>query len=272
MKSEQPIRKGYGNGPFGQIHWRMLEPDGAATQPDLYCLHPAPFSGLAYTTIMPYLARNRRVIAPDYPGYGGSDPFKENPAISEYAAAMFAVVDDLSGGSRIDLTGFHTGNLVAGEMAITMPERLRKLALVDVPAFDAETSAKYRAVAAQPFEISDDKECLEKPWKRGISTRIAEQGPERALEMLAEQLRAGRNMHAAFDAAFTYDAHGRMPKIDLPCLVLATQSDLLDATRWAGANIPNANLVERLDIVKGVLDQNAEKTAAEIINFLDGND
>ena len=43
------IQKGYTDGPFGQIHWRMLEQDGDTNRPDLYCLHPAPYSGLAYT-------------------------------------------------------------------------------------------------------------------------------------------------------------------------------------------------------------------------------
>jgi pimeloyl-ACP methyl ester carboxylesterase len=73
------MRKGYTDGPFGQIHWRMMDAVGEATMPDLYCLHPSPFSGLAYTNVMPMLAQNRRVIAPDYPGYGGSDPFKAHP-------------------------------------------------------------------------------------------------------------------------------------------------------------------------------------------------
>ena len=86
--------------------------------PDLYCLHPSPFSGLAYTNVMPMLAQNRRVIAPDYPGYGGSDPFKAHPSIAEYAEAMLAVMDDLTRGGTVDLTGFHTGNLVAGEMSL----------------------------------------------------------------------------------------------------------------------------------------------------------
>lgn len=264
------IRKGYSDGPFGQVHWRMMEAQGDPAKPDLYCLHPAPFSGIAYTNILPHLANSRRVIAPDYPGYGGSDPFKEHPAIAEYATAMLSVIKDISGHTPVDVTGFHTGNLVAGEMSIIDPSAINRLALVDVPAFDAETSAKYRTMTAQPFEISDDKSSLEKPWKRGISSRIVEQGPERALEMLAEQLRAGRNMHAAFDAAFTYNVYERLPQITHQCLVVGTQSDLLDATRWAGDNIPNAVFVERPDIDKGVLDQNAQATAKEIVNFLDG--
>ena len=95
------MRKGYTDGPFGQIHWRMMDAVAEATMPDLYCLHPSPFSGLAYTNVMPMLAQNRRVIAPDYPGYGGSDPFKAHPSIAEYAEAMLAVmdVDENFGGS-----------------------------------------------------------------------------------------------------------------------------------------------------------------------------
>lgn len=76
------IRKGYSDGSFGQAHWRMMEADGERTQPDPYCLHPALSSGLAFTSIMPHLAKNRRVIAPDYPGHGGSDPFKPEPTIA----------------------------------------------------------------------------------------------------------------------------------------------------------------------------------------------
>lgn len=262
------IRKGYTDGPFGQIHWRMLVPEAAGSQPDLYCFQPAPFSGLAWTGIMPHLAKGRRVIAPDFPGYGGSDGAKAEPSITEYAQAMQAVVRDLSGEQAVDLTGFHTGTLVAGEMALTEAGQVRRLALVDIPAFDAETSAKYLAGAAQPLEISEDLSCLEKPWKV-LTSRLESQSADRAFEMFVEQLRPGRLMNSAFHAAFTYDARTRLPKITQPVLTLASQSGLLEPTRWAGENISSATHVERLDITRAVLDEAAEITASEILNFLD---
>lgn len=263
------IRKGYSDGPFGQVHWRMLAPEGTPTQPDLYCLHPAPFSGLAFTTIMPYLAQTRRVFAPDYPGYGGSDPFKEEPTIAEYAAALIAVVDYQSGGGPVDLMGFHTGNLVAAEMALTAPEKIRLLAMVDVPAFDTETSAKYRAASAKTFEIAPDLSCLEGPWERGMTKRIDSQDPERSFEMFAEQLRPGRLMNKAFHAAFSYDVDARLPAVTHETLILASQSGLLGATRHAAEIMESATLVERLDTKRAVLDEAAEITAAEILKFLD---
>ncbi len=263
------IRKGYSDGPFGQVHWRMLEPEGPLTQPDLYCLHPAPFSGLAFTIIMPHLAQDRRVFAPDYPGHGGSDAFKEEPTIEEYAAAIAAVVDEQSDSGPVDLMGFHTGNLVATEMALTAPGKIRRLALIDVPAFDTETSAKYRAASAKTFEIASELSCLEGPWKRGMTKRIESQTLDRSFEMFTEQLRPGRLMNKAFHAAFSYGVDAKLPKVSHETLIVATQSGLLNATRHAAEIMPDASFIQRLDIKRAVLDEAAEITAAEALKFLD---
>ncbi|MEP3226192.1 MAG: alpha/beta hydrolase [Parasphingorhabdus sp.] len=262
------IRKGYSDGPFGQIHWRKLVPEGPISAPPLYCLHPGPFSGLAFTAIMPHLARDRMVVAPDYPGYGGSDPFKEEPTIAEYAQAMLAVIHEQSGSGTVDLLGFHTGNLVAVEMALIDPLKIGRLALVDIPAFDAETSAKHKSASSKTFEITSELECLEWPWKRGITNRIASQTYDRSFEMFVEQLRPGKFMNKAFHAAFSYDVDSKLPAMTQDSLILATQSGLLDATRRAATLIADARLVERLDITRAVLDEAAEITAAEILNFL----
>ena len=138
------IRKGYSDGPYGQLHWRMLTPSGDLRGPDLYCLHPAPFSGLAFTTIMPFLAQGRRVIAPDFPGHGGSDAYVEQPTIERYAQAMLALINALSGAGAVDVLGFHSGSLVAAELAASTPARVRKLVLIDVPYFDAATRRELR--------------------------------------------------------------------------------------------------------------------------------
>ncbi len=263
------IRKGYSDGPFGQVHWRIQDPETTSFRPDLYCLHPAPFSGLAFTTIMPHLTKDRRVISPDYPGHGGSDAFMPYPSIEDFSEAMLAVATDLSGAEPIDLMGFHTGNLVAVEMALCAPERIRKLALVDVPAFDAATREKYRGATAKPFEITADLICLEQPWDRGMTKRLESQGRERSFEMFVEQLRHGRNMNAAFHAGFTYDVEDKLPKVQHPSLVVASQSALLDATRRAAKLIPSTRLVERLDIKRAVLDEAAGQIAQELISFFD---
>lgn len=263
------IRKGYSDGPFGQLHWRMLEPAGKVSQPDLFCLHPAPFSGLAFTGIMPHLAQGRRIIAPDYPGHGGSDAFKTEPSIEEYAAAIEAVIADLSANAAVDLMGFHTGNLVAVEIGLSVADRVRRLALVDVPAFDPKTRDKYRGAMSKPLEITPEMQCLEAAWDRGMTKRLASQGPDRSFDMFVEQLRHGKNMNAAFHAGFSYDVDGKLPQVAHPTLILASQSALLEATHRASKLIPTAKLVERPDIARAVLDEAAAITASEVLMFLD---
>lgn len=270
MSNNAVIRKGYSDSPVGQLHWRMSEPvDGKTIYPDLFCLHPAPFSGVAFTSIMPFLAKGRRVIAPDYPGHGGSDRFTSSPSISDYADAINAVMNDLSQDGMIDVMGFHTGCLVAAELALLSADHIRRLVFVDAPAFDASTRQKFLPGAGAPLELTADILCLSKLWEGVMVKRLDSQGPDRSFEMFVEQLRHGRDMNAAFHAAFTYKVEERFPEISKPCLVIASQSGLLDATRRAARLIPGAQLIERLDIKRAVVDEAADLTAHEILTFLD---
>ena len=107
------IRRDYADSRLGQIHRRIKPATGSGTP--LVCLHPAPFSGIYFETIMPLLDIPGGIIAPDYPGFGGSDRIDGLPSIENFAAAMHDAIDDQTG--PVDLLGFHTGCLVAVEMA-----------------------------------------------------------------------------------------------------------------------------------------------------------
>ena len=69
----------------GGIHWYEWRPkDEALIGPsvrDLVLLHPVSRDGAFFDTIAPYLAAGRTVIAPDYPGHGRSDPYRDTPTI-----------------------------------------------------------------------------------------------------------------------------------------------------------------------------------------------
>ena len=264
------IRRGYSDTPQGQIHWRMLGKKAGAA--DLYCLHPAPFSGLAFTEIMPYLAQlqgsGRRVIAPDFPGHGGSDPFLAEPSIADYAQAMLAVIGDLSGGGPVAVLGFHTGCLVAAEMALLAPEMVGRLVLIDVPAFTPQIRREQLASSAQPPEITPELASIAPMWERGITRRLASQSIERAFALFTEHMRHGSAMHAGFYAGFTYELEARLPQVTHPTTIIASQSGLLDATRRSAMLMPSATLVERLDITRAVLDQAAPETAKSVLEAL----
>ena len=139
-KSDLGLIRGTSPTRFGGIHWYQWKPGyetlSGSTAADLYLLHPMPHDGAFFETIAPLLAAGRTVIAPDYPGYGRSDPFRGTPTIGDYADAMIDTVRALNTRGPADLLGFHTGCLVATEMSLRYPQDVNRVVQVDVPFFD----------------------------------------------------------------------------------------------------------------------------------------
>ena len=99
-------------------------------------LPPAPHTGAFFDNIRQALSP-LETGAETYPGYGDV-PTSAQPSIESYATSL------LPQPSRTQLVGFHTGCLVALEMAYRQPD-LGPLTLVDIPFFDETTKAKHRA-------------------------------------------------------------------------------------------------------------------------------
>lgn len=264
-----PLRKGYSTIDGSQVHWRMWGERNVGRAPDLYCFHPAPFSGLAFENFAPLLVERRRVIAPDYPGYGGSDAPTGKLSIELIAQAMAGLAATLSGERPIDVLGFHTGCLVAVEIQRVSECHVRKACLIDIPAFEDEMAAQMVAKFSQPFVVGEDLASLEAPWNGTFKPRLATQGPDQAIALLAEQLRAGRNVNEAFRAAFSYPWKERFPASTAGTLIIASTSGLLDGTLKSARIIPAAQLVERLEIARSVLDESGKATAADVLAFLE---
>ena len=257
----------YVNGRSGQLHARKLTAKGDELKPPLLCLHPAPYSGLYFTTVMPLLNDDRLVLAPDYPGYGGSSAPLEWPSIDDYALAMLDLVDDLEL-PQFDILGFHTGCLVGAEMALRAADRIGRLILIDIPFFDAEARRERFERETKPRKFSPDLACLADEWAFNITKRLDTMSFERAFELLTESLRAADRANWAFGAAYSYAGETRLPSLATDTVFIATQSGLLEPTRAAAAAVPSVRLVERLDIKPPVFEKNAEKITAEIVASL----
>ena len=125
----------------GRVHFRTWVADdaGATTAPVMVLLHPMPHDGAFFSVIAPYLASGRAVVAPDYPGYGGSDELAQVPTIGLYADAMIDALREAGFKGPYDFFGFHTGCLVAVEISLLYPAETRRIVQVDVPYFDQAT-------------------------------------------------------------------------------------------------------------------------------------
>jgi pimeloyl-ACP methyl ester carboxylesterase len=106
-------------------------PDGA--EPILF-LHGFPESHRTWRKVMPELARDFRVIAPDQRGFAGSDKpegveaYKTDRILED----LIALADALGLG-RFTLVGHDWGGAVAWLAALRHPDRIRRLVIVNAP-------------------------------------------------------------------------------------------------------------------------------------------
>jgi pimeloyl-ACP methyl ester carboxylesterase len=118
----------------------MLEVDGlrvrcltaGAGGPPTLLLHGGGFDSaeFSYGRVVGPLSRGRRVFAPDWPGFGGSDKPDLDYDLAYYVDFLDHLMDAL-GLARAALIGISMGGGAALGFALNKPERVEKLVLVD---------------------------------------------------------------------------------------------------------------------------------------------
>ncbi len=259
------IIRHYADTSFGQVHVRCYKPADKDQNPPLICLHPAPSSGLYFATAMPMLGKGRHVTAPDYPGYGGSDRQEKPLSIAEYASAVVEALGFLSVNREVDLLGFHTGCLVATEIAHSSPQWVRKVVLCDIPFFEGDQQTALHKKMARPMPATAEMDSLQGVWDFNVGNRVADVPLPRALALYSEHLRAGTHDWFAFDAAFRYDCRERFAVLNADVTCLATQSPLHDPTVAAASVIPDAKLVDVPEVTSTVFEAGAAAISERVL-------
>ena len=116
---------------------RTIQVDGvliryllAGTGPPLVLLHGAGDNARDWSSVLPLLGRSRLVLAPDLPGYSPGSP----PATDYSPAGLARFVTrfmDAVGLDRAAVAGNSLGGLAALQLALSEPERVAALCLVD---------------------------------------------------------------------------------------------------------------------------------------------
>jgi pimeloyl-ACP methyl ester carboxylesterase len=96
--------------------------------PPLLFLHAAGGAG-AWLPFHGQLARHFDVVAPDHPGFGGSDDLPEVEGIDDLVYHYLDVLDRLEL-ERVNVVGGSLGGWIAAELAVHSPERIDRLALL----------------------------------------------------------------------------------------------------------------------------------------------
>lgn len=262
------VRRSYFDCRFGQLHVRTAFPSngGFDEQTTLVCFHASPASSRAYTRFLPQIATDRSVYAPDTPGFGESDPPPAKPAIADYAAAMGDFLDQMRF-RQVDLMGYHTGALIAAELAIQKPEQVRRVVLTALPLFSAQEREAYHRQNHTPV-LSDDGSHLVREWQRTLEYRGAGMTLENAAEGFAEKLRNGPNAWWGASASHQYAANERLPLVKQPVLLLRPKDHTWELTAQARQLLRGVKVVDLPDFGFGVLDVAPGVVAQHVRAFL----
>ena len=97
--------------------------------PPLVLVHGLGGAAWNFTDLAPLLAARHRVLVPDLPGHGGTEPLPQLESLSDLAAHVAAVAEreDMSPAAML---GYSMGGPVALRLAVERPEAVSSLVLV----------------------------------------------------------------------------------------------------------------------------------------------
>ncbi|MFC5137724.1 alpha/beta fold hydrolase [Actinomycetospora rhizophila] len=229
----------------------FVEQHGEDDAPPVLCLHTAGQSGVQWRHVAPALAaRGYRVVVPDLPGHGRSEPAPGGPVtdLGAYAAWCLALIERL-GLDRPAVVGCSIGGKIALDIAV----KSEGLSAVVAMAADAHTGGRP-SVRGLRRELSDvaapsrtDRTHL------GTLAVVGRDVPRERAELIA-------TMHRREDPAVstsdllgwaTHDLRDALPSITCPAHLVVGDDDLwLDVARVraAAAAIPGA----RCTVLEGI--------------------
>ena len=128
------------------IHGREVTYSSDGEGPVLLLIHGMAGTCESWREVIEPLARQSTVIAPDFPGHGGSAPGGGDYSIGALAAGLRDLLLAL-GHDRATLVGHSLGGGVAMQFAYQYPEMVERLALVSSGGLGPEVTPILRAAA-----------------------------------------------------------------------------------------------------------------------------
>ncbi len=133
---------------------RRVDVKGAAVRyfvggegPPLLLVHGLGGSAANWVELVPLLAPSRRLIVPDLPGHGGSEPLPAVPGLGAFADRIAAVAER-EGALPAPVVGHSLGGLVVLHLALRRPDAVTRLVLAAAAGLSAGTRFGQSLVTA----------------------------------------------------------------------------------------------------------------------------
>jgi pimeloyl-ACP methyl ester carboxylesterase len=217
-------RRAYVDGPWGQIHVRMMGPE---TGMPIILVHKMVWSSVEFSRALPFLARHGlRAIAVDLPGYGLSDGPEEEPTADQYADALLPVLDQLKIRQAVML-GTNTGATIVTAFALRHRDRTSAIILDGPPVFKGEV---LKGLLAEPeFDRRGRPGGAEwtQRWHEVDAMAKGSLSPDAIQTGLLQFFTAGPHYLYGHQAIFKYPLETRLADVAVPVLLLTYPGDQL---------------------------------------------
>lgn len=230
---------------------------GAASAPALLLLHGSFDSCFTWERVMPELARDFHIYAPDLPAHGlTGKTARHRYAMEDMVAAVDGLVTKL-GLARFDLAGNSMGGNTSWLYALAHPERVRRLVLIDAAGYPLTggplVDAHPNAVKRWLYLNGNPGLLMRRGFERAVAdpASVSDAFVERAVVLLRRQgsrlAQAERNRVRDI----TKQPFARIREIRVPTLVVWGERDQLLPVAGAlrfHADLPNDELKLYADI------------------------
>jgi 3-oxoadipate enol-lactonase len=215
------------------------------------------------------LADTFHVVRFDLRGHGGSPVIPGPYTVADMAADVVALLDDL-GIDQFCYAGVSLGGAIGQQLALTVPDRLRRLVVVVAaarfpdPASWQERADRVRTEGTQ-FLVSSRVGA----WVTESFGRSHAEETERLLDMLRRTPPEG--YAACCETLASFDLRTRLPDVPVPTLVIAGARDPatpVDTVREIADAMPCARFVVVPDAAHLVSVERPDAVDAEIRQFL----
>jgi pimeloyl-ACP methyl ester carboxylesterase len=247
---------------MGQVHCKVGGPESSTP---LLLLHQTPRSMDEFAEVLPLLARERRVVAMDTPGYGDSDRVPGQPTVEDYARAAVQVLDQL-GASRVIPVGHHTGAVIAVELAAACPSRVERAVLSGPVYTDAAGRAELVKFFKQWHVVPDGSHLIEK-WRKFHEWLPR---PDLVQRFVVDLFRAGELSEQGHFATALYHMEDRLPLVRCPALFIYNSRDPFSSPESTAALRTAFQPAHEIVLDAGVFaaNENPAAFAAAVLDYL----
>ena len=248
------IERGFIRIAEGQVHFRH-NVDSKGGRP-LVLIHMSPVASGFLVPLLEALGDTRPLFAPDTLGNGDSaPPAGDQPDIGYFAEALARALDAMKI-EAIDLYGVRTGAMIATELAIAQPDRVKRLFVDELLSIGPSVRTGTSGTPCPPpdsqgsqfswaFHVMKDHWAFYPWWAHDAAHRMpwSQQPPDVLHDQTVEVLKAIRTFHYSYNAAHRWPRQERLALVKVPTVVLYQPDEaVFPDMRPTAAAIPGAAL------------------------------